>query len=564
MYSDNVSANFNITYDDDTFHSLLGKMAHKLDCVTFFFSAKEDFKQRLNELLAQSSRASQTSILFIAPVLRSENQLFIGLIYTQYMFIMDLSGAVEGSFFDEMRQSFKFNIARSNIIMEKRPYDSSELPFSRVIVLELVRHLLSDLKPGNYQSIIGSLRETADSKSSSLRSSLEVIGKSYIIPRVSSLFPKSVLAVMAAKDQTSYETAMSVIYNAHAKVFTQFTPLPLENGKKHVSFAENAKTEEGPGAYAATLASERNAIKSSQEVQSGASFWQQGKNQNLHARIATRGIALYTDAHITMLIGLRLREANINYVKDEVNQRECSYLLTGTYPDEEDNISYYVLVTSAIDTLQQTKPLDFYINKESQQKPDRRDDRRDIFDEVLLIINQAKHLPVITEQNSEIAIKILFPYNITQSHWLTGEITIIKKELDFAITMKVHDPYGGGQMNLRNRQVLRGVIRNKIDTICAGAKFTWSFPESKYMARQASGDTVLCGGIVEEDIFLRVRGKSLNRQVYPIGAPALQQYHRDLVNRLPANTQDATHKDFLATHGEEVNGFSEVKVVGYQ
>ncbi|MBL8677383.1 MAG: hypothetical protein JNJ47_08245 [Alphaproteobacteria bacterium] len=59
--------------------------------------------------------------------------------------------------------------------------------------------------------------------------------------------------------------------------------------------------------------------------------------------------------------------------------------------------------------------------------------------------------------------KILFPYNITQFHWLTGEIRFHRREGDqYEIEVYAHDPYGGGQIEATIHKELQAVVKKRI------------------------------------------------------------------------------------------------------
>ena len=69
-------------------------------------------------------------------------------------------------------------------------------------------------------------------------------------------------------------------------------------------------------------------------------------------------------------------------------------------------------------------------------------------------------------------IKILMPYNISQSHWLTAEIQILKDHHLYQLRIWAHDPYGGGQMPVNPFRSLSASITSRIRTLHPEAVFS--------------------------------------------------------------------------------------------
>ncbi|HJD63436.1 hypothetical protein [Candidatus Tisiphia endosymbiont of Nedyus quadrimaculatus] len=120
----------------------------------------------------------------------------------------------------------------------------------------------------------------------------------------------------------------------------------------------------------------------------------------------------YTDDNINTYVTSVIKH-RLGGFEDDVSDAKCSFLLKNQLGKNND--LYYILYSGAVDSAEKSIPLDFFLDKSKQPEPDygKRDDRRDVFDELNPLM-QGKA-------------KILLPYNITQTHWLTGEIIIEKK-----------------------------------------------------------------------------------------------------------------------------------------
>jgi hypothetical protein len=228
----------------------------------------------------------------------------------------------------------------------------------------------------------------------------------------------------------------------------------------------------------------------------------------------------YTDGDISSYIDLIIRNELGDYKKVNDSDFASSYLLSGNddgkFPSEN-NERYYVTVTPAIDTVSSVDPIDSYLDKSKQRAPaGNRDDRRDVFDELL---------PCLLSESNCLA-KILFPYNRTQSHWLTGEIRIRKQNHHYQIEILAHDPFGGGQFNEGNFEAMRSAIEKRIRSQDAEATFQFQQITSPYNRRQARGDSVSCGVIVCEDLLKRISGIELSQDaLYMFGAKDLREKH---------------------------------------
>ncbi len=149
---------------------------------------------------------------------------------------------------------------------------------------------------------------------------------------------------------------------------------------------------------------------------------------------------LYDDGDITDYINLYIRTKLGGYKVDEASGSECSFLLEQEFADSTNGNNYIVAITPAIDTQQLASSIATYLNRNLQPTPERTDNRKDVFDELMPLL-----------LTKDIAyVRILFPYNISQIHWLTGEILIHKNSNTYILEIYAHDPYGTGQMAEEN------------------------------------------------------------------------------------------------------------------
>lgn len=311
----------------------------------------------------------------------------------------------------------------------------------------------------------------------------------------------------------------------------------------------------------------------------------------------------YTDSEISTLLELKIKSLG-GYIPG------CHFLLSGTsdgkYPGE-DTYQYYVTVTSAIDTFGLALPIDYFLDKIKQhrnpfaemlsltlpaireleaalgtpafkerlkelignrispndredtlnkvaaelnglgfsqeriqskiQELDQGGDKRDVFDEIKDIISNA----------GESHIKILFPYNITQLHWLTAEIKIHKRDRQYKVELTAHDPYGAGEISKDNYQRLCVTITKQIKNIDKIAVIEFENVKSAYSPRQEKGDEKSCGVIVVEDLTKRITGVGLQQpRSYLNAAEEIRQQHIAYVKSLPEI--DISRRRFLERH----------------
>ncbi|WP_341752535.1 hypothetical protein [Candidatus Tisiphia endosymbiont of Dioctria rufipes] len=193
-------------------------------------------------------------------------------------------------------------------------------------------------------------------------------------------------------------------------------------------------------------------------------------------------------------------------------KNEHKFLLNNKLGTE--NNPCYVLYSGAVDSVGKL-PLDFFFDKSKQPAPDpkKRDDRKDVFDELMPVM--------LLEENCKA--KILFPYNITNIHWLTGEIIIDKKCDNVSVVIYTHNPYGGGQLSRENYNILSTIFKNSIEA--SGLQvISVTAPESPFTnARQSMTDDTSCGVITADEVVRRLLDTSLNiSSPYPQGAEQLR------------------------------------------
>lgn len=138
--------------------------------------------------------------------------------------------------------------------------------------------------------------------------------------------------------------------------------------------------------------------------------------------------------------------------------------------------------------------------------------KKDVFDEVV---------PHLLNQK-EAHVKILFPYNKTQFHWLTGEIRIHKTAHNYKVEIYAHDPYGAGEMTPDNFQTLETLIKEKLTHYDPLAAIEITKCQSPYGGRQNDG--ISCGVIAAEDLTKLIIGSlALNPIPYPKNAVDLRK-----------------------------------------
>ena len=146
-------------------------------------------------------------------------------------------------------------------------------------------------------------------------------------------------------------------------------------------------------------------------------------------------------------------------------------------------------------------------------------DKKDVFDELMTYFLD----PATKDKHA----KVLFPYNKTQFHWLTGEIRIHKRENVYKVEVHAHDPYGAGKMDDGNFTKLEAAIRKRIQEFDPAARIEHiQNLGSPYVSRQNDG--ISCGVIVAEDLVRRVTGRGLE---CPSSVLELRKAHLEAVRR---------------------------------
>lgn len=257
-----------------------------------------------------------------------------------------------------------------------------------------------------------------------------------------------------------------------------------------------------------------------------------------------RDLGTYRNARIEGLGGFR--QAGYRFLlRGEGN--------TGTFGEASSNTRFYVAVTPAINNasgvVNQNSAyvngsglaMDFFLDATGQA------DGYDVFNELL---------PVMQNQANS-SYKILFPFNGSRFHWLIGEVIINKKDNQFEVTTFAHDPYGGGQMPLSDATKIRLAIEGRIRSAFPNASFQFQNQMSPYGRRQSAVDGVSCGVITADDLFIRVRGGTLDReQPHSMGAIKLRREHIEIVRQYgQADNKNASEAAMFIqrrTHGIQI------------
>ena len=147
--------------------------------------------------------------------------------------------------------------------------------------------------------------------------------------------------------------------------------------------------------------------------------------------------------------------------------------------------------------------------------------KKDVFDELM---------PCLLKEDLAYA-KILFPYNLGNFHWLTGEIKLHKEHNNYTVEVYTHDPYGSGKMGENIFEKLKKVIEKRLKECHPQCeKIVIENKESPYVkGRQMREDAISCGVIASEDLLNRITGKPLETIPYPIGAKDLRQQQIEMV-----------------------------------
>jgi len=248
----------------------------------------------------------------------------------------------------------------------------------------------------------------------------------------------------------------------------------------------------------------------------------------------------YTDQDINDYVELVIRHELQDY------KATCNFLLKNCFFDEENGFSYHVMVTSAVavavDTTEKADAITMWFDKSQLFASVAQDERRDVFDELSFL-----------KSEKICYVKILFPYNRTQSHWLTGEIQIHKNQNEYITSLAAHDPYGKGKFSKDNFDNLTNLIKKRISSLDPQATFEFNNKESHYSRRQLAGDAVSCGVIVADEIVKRIQGKSLTVSVpYEKYAKELRQkIHNKFCEHLPAN--NLTRLNFMSRNIKQIS-----------
>lgn len=240
---------------------------------------------------------------------------------------------------------------------------------------------------------------------------------------------------------------------------------------------------------------------------------------------------------------LGISSINFTYYLDKSTwekdvQEEVIEKLLGQLPAEENNINIDLdkIVTSMESTdnrlevikglLQESNNNSAIFRQKLQNKLNEiNSTKKDAFDEVM---------PTIINNNQDPCfVKIIFPYNITNHHWLAGEIIIQKQENQYTVQIYIHDPCGGGSLSSDHLELLQNTIQKRLQEktqehgLTAEIHFE-KHEQSPYPRRQAPNDAVSCGVITSEDVFARILGLPLDKQYEP-GALSTRKSHNTCV-----------------------------------
>lgn len=241
----------------------------------------------------------------------------------------------------------------------------------------------------------------------------------------------------------------------------------------------------------------------------------------------------YTDNNINTYVTNVIKH-RLGGFEDDVSGAKCSFLLKNQLGKNND--LYYILYSGAVDSAEKGISLDFFLDKSKQSQPDygKRDDRRDVFDELN---------PLMQGQNRCKA-KILLPYNITQIHWLTGEIIIEKKSSAISVTIFAHDPYGRGEVSQENFQVLEMALKKRIQEVIGGMLPVNITKEQSPYVNARQQDSNSCGVIVADEIVKRMQDEELPSSPYPPDAAELRRLQLDFL-RETLGEADKAYQNFV-------------------
>lgn len=241
----------------------------------------------------------------------------------------------------------------------------------------------------------------------------------------------------------------------------------------------------------------------------------------------------YTDGNINTYVTNVIKH-KLGGFEDDLSGVGCSFLLKNQWGKNND--LYHILYTGAIDSTERGIPLDFFLDKSKQPEPDagKSDDRKDVFDELN---------PLLQKQDM-VKAKILLPYNITQTHWLTGEIIIKKQSNAISVIIFAHDPYGRGEVSEKNFQILKTVLEKRIQEGIDDIPPVNITKEQSPYINSRQQDSNSCGVIVADEIIKRMRDEALPSSPYPPGAVELRRLQLDFL-REKLGTTDKVYQNFV-------------------
>lgn len=137
---------------------------------------------------------------------------------------------------------------------------------------------------------------------------------------------------------------------------------------------------------------------------------------------------------------------------------------------------------------------------------------------------------LLTNINKTRYAKIIFPFlDVLAKHWLTVELKLTQTgDSTFALYAYLHDPRGGGLLQVNDFQILSTTIED-----CLNAKYshvtldTYRVASPYQSCRQSKPDRISCGPLVIKEIGMRLRDDTLDRSIpYQYGASEIvQQQH---------------------------------------
>ncbi len=157
--------------------------------------------------------------------------------------------------------------------------------------------------------------------------------------------------------------------------------------------------------------------------------------------------------------------------------------------------------------------------------------KKDVLDEILVKMSE--------EDNA----KIIFPYCVNDSIWLTCEIKLNKIGNNLNFIIQAYDPYGKDQIS----KELLGPLTNAIQEKYKGSEFTVKIENRKVdlEARQSPHDAVSSGIIVSEEILKRLTGQEISAQLYENQAIMLRIKHVENMNKY-LHLDSHIRKNFIA------------------